>query len=50
MLPDIECIRGEQVAVLGQVLLRLAVGVPMDVALLGAVRIGEVVRHPGGFR
>jgi len=38
------------VASLGQVLSQQAVGVLVDAALPGTVQIGEVDRHPGGFR
>src|SRR4030065_196795 len=39
-----------EVAALGQVLPQQAVGVLVDATLPGAVRIGEVDFHPGGFR
>ena len=39
-----------QVAALGQILPQQAVGVLVDAALPGTVRIGEVDFHPGGFR
>src|SRR3989344_2543917 len=52
MLPEIESVRREhtQVAALGQVLPQQAVGVFVNAALPGTVRIGEVDLHPGGFR
>mgnify|MGYP006955966275 FL=1 len=39
-----------QVAALGQILPQQAVGVFVDAALPGTMRIGEVDVHPGGFR
>ena len=39
-----------QVAALGQVLSQQAVGVFVDAALLGAMRVGEVHLHSGVFR
>lgn len=38
-----------QVATLGQVLPQQTVGVLIDAALPGTVRVGEVDLHPGGF-